>query len=283
MKTQSMFLTCCIGLIMLLTSCQPDDIQTLRSSSSGPPPEPGSSILSSSCDLSIHLDLETISYSRPKDDIPSEELHSLDRVAGIPVVQRLDIQVCSSLEGEGEWFIQSLEPEVEFPTNHEPRPDDTPEFSHAYISNNEMHVIDTEGEIIEGGAIELPGLHELISLAPGSREMIWEQALIQAKEQGIVLAEVEEDFIDIKIEDPETGEESVMMLDLAEKVLTGTAVFDAQGKLKMQIDFEYSQGGESPVLKSIHQALYEKSTSSGLDMVFETHTTFHSFSFQKNQ
>ena len=272
-----------ISLLVLLGACQPESLQTLPSTGINSPPPPGSSILSNACDISFHADIETFSFSRPADANESEALSDLDKTAEMPVVQRVDIQICDRANGGSEWFIQAKKPQTEIPVNHETPVDDTPTFSHAYILDDMAKIYDTEGQEMGQATYELPDFRYLLNFTPGSREALWEQAVIQAKENGIILAEVEDEFVDIKNVDPQSGDQTIIMLDLINQVMVGTSVLDANGEPKLHVSFTYDQGGESPVLRSMYQALYETSLSSEIPMIFETHTIFHSFSFQKNQ
>ncbi|MEZ4773424.1 MAG: hypothetical protein R3D00_09610 [Bacteroidia bacterium] len=268
-----------IALWLFFAGCNSDQTQI---SASGNGPIPGMSILSSSCEISLHLDMETYYFRRLANQVQGT-MSYLDSIAGIPVIRRMELQYCGNLTGEGEWLMENKTPSVSIPFDHEPRPDDSPKFHMAHISNQVLRVYDQERNLMEGVEIDLPGLNQLLTFLPGSRGQLWQQAVSTLQTEGTVITEIPGSFMAVRKTDQGTGEDVVFLLNLEDKVLNGTSTYTSSGELKFRVILDYDDGQEPPVIKGMHQVEFENSASSGVPMVSETHTVFHSFSFQKNQ
>ncbi|MDX2249886.1 MAG: hypothetical protein SF052_24085 [Bacteroidia bacterium] len=268
-----------LPLWLVIAGCNLDRAEV---SASGNSPLPGLSLISSSCEISLHLDMETYYFRRPANQAQGT-ISYLDSVAGIPVIRRMEVQYCGNLTGEGEWLMENKTPTVSIPFDHEPRPDDSPQFRTAHVSNQVLRVYDQEGNLMEGVEIDLPGLNQLLTFLPGGRPQLWQQAVSTLQAEGTVITEIPGSFMAIRKTDSGTGNDVVFLLNLEDRVLNGVSTYTASGELIFRVIFDYDDGQEPPVIKGMHQVEFESSASSGVDMVSETHTLFHSFSFQKNQ
>ncbi|MEZ4828020.1 MAG: hypothetical protein R3C61_17310 [Bacteroidia bacterium] len=251
------------ALLLVIAGCNPGRTEVLAS---GNAPLPGMSIISSSCEFSLHLDMETHYFRRPATQVQGT-ISYLDSIAGIPVIRRMEVQYCGNLTGEGEWLMENKTPTVSIPFDHKPRPDDSPRFSTAHVSNQVLRVYDQEGNLMQGVEIDLPGLNQLLTFLPGSRLQLWQQALATLQAEGTVITEIPGSFMAVRKTDSGTGNDVVFLLNLEDRVLNGTSTYTSSGELKFRVIFDYDDGQEPPVIKGMHQVEFENSASSGVPMV----------------
>lgn len=240
--------------------------------------------------MTMRYDVESTVTRQVEDQADVAKLTEYDKIAAIPFVQRVEVQMGIKADGTSDWVITKKEPENPLKTVSQAPADPTPKTVTLKMKDNKLTTYDKAGKLLTTKDLDVNSLTkrylELLNPEKSLTQVSLRGAtdmrpiIAEARGQGATVVTTDSIHYCIKKSIP-NGQYSITYLNARIGKVEGMSVNKNNGKFIYTNNLVFKQNPNNPndyvISKSVERS-FGKSPSSGVEIVTEKLNRFHSFS-----
>jgi hypothetical protein len=254
----------------------------------------GDSSVSLSADaykMTMHYDVESTVTRQVVDQADASKLTEYDKIAAIPLVNRVEVQMGIRADGTSDWVITKKEPEHPLKTLSNAPADPTPKTVTLKMKDNKLTTYDKAGKLLTTKDLDMNSLTkrylELLNPDQSLTQVSLRGAtdirtiIAEARDQGATVTTTDSVHYCIKKNIPNQQQYSITYMNARIGKIEGMSINKNNGQFIYSNNVVFAQSPSNAndyvISKSIERS-FSTSPSSGVAIVTEKNNRFHSFS-----
>jgi hypothetical protein len=243
--------------------------------------------------MTINYDAESTVTRQAVNQADESKLKEYDKIAAIPFVNRVQVQMGIKADGTSDWVVTKKEPKNPLKTVSNAPADPTPKAVTLKVKDNKLTTYDKSGKLLKTKDLDMNSVTkrymELLNHDPSqvslrsSRDI--RTIIADAHSQGAIVTTTDSIHYCIKKDNPSQQQYSLTYIDASIGKIIGSSINNSDGRFIYSNNIVFvpnpSNANDYVISRTIERS-FSTSPSSGVDIVTEKITQFHSFSRTEN-
>jgi hypothetical protein len=252
-----------------------------------------STLSASDYKLTINYDAESTITRQAVNQADESRFKEYDKIAAIPLVHRVEVQMGIKADGTSDWVITKREPKYPLKTVSNAPADPTPKAVTMKMKDNKLTTYDKAGKLLNTRDLDINSVTkrymELLNHGPSQVSLRSNPdirtIIADAQNQGATVTTTDSVHYCIKKDIPNQQQYSTTYLDSSIGKIVGSSINKNDGHFVYSNNIVFvpnpSNASDYVISRTIERS-FSTSVASGVDIVTEKITQFHSFSHTGN-